>query len=333
MAIIAVAGESSEVDPQGTSPTYSTYFEYHIDTESRVGVALAEGTTDKRVWLNWSNSLSEGWTHFVLTTGTDTDTNLSLMRGYTYTGGVYTEEWRIAATANTGEFAFYTWDGTTWIVSGNPFSIGVNMDYQVIDVYFKMDATNGEWRVYNNGILLQSYTGGFTTPSNSINAVRFTAPDNTATFYVSQIIVADESTLGFKLITLEPTADSSVVDWVGSYTNIDAANYVDEASPMTSDVIGAKALFTGANVDASFNTLEVKAVVVSGVYSVTGGGTVTDLRPILNTGGLDFTGPLLSLPNTGELRRHQEIWHNNPNTSTKWTIPEVDALTYGALTA
>lgn len=180
--------------------------------------------------------------------------------------------------------------------------------------------------IYLNGALVQQ---DIFNVGSTYTMTHFTySAATTTTFWgvrVSQFIVADESTIGWRMFERRPTGDGELTGWDGSYTDI------DEDTLSNTDAITA-----AGTADATFTraalTLpggyDVKAIALSGMYR-SGDPTITEITNIFRHDSTTYEGEAVSADNG--YANHIVIYDKDPATDAAWeaSLVEGTSLQFG----
>ena len=234
---------------------------------------------------------------------------------------------------NTGDRCHIEmWDGVSaWTdldgsTGYNSFPDDTNYNV-TLDV--KIHATEGYVELFKNDLSVLRYDGDTTTPGVSgITECRFrpwSTYDSNSVYnsYHYEMVVADESLEGCRLMGIEPQANSDETDWTGDYTTVDR----NDANLLSPTASGDKELYTGRSVPVGAPP-EVKAVHLHYVAKTVGTVDGTDdIQALMKLGGTEYTGDAFVLGATDEL--HTSVEAVNPNTAITWTHSDIDDLKYG----
>ena len=247
-----------------------------------------------------------------------------------FTSGSNTESLLVLATGSTEVFQVYT-DGTTiylkayiassWTTLGSAV-IPLNSTLQDMDLYIKGNSATGICRLYVSGTKriealsadLSAVTGIQTLRSYSMGS---------GGHNISQIIVADEPTIGMKLATRYPNGAGAVNDWTNSYADVDETIYSD-VDFVSSSSANQVAMYAQTGPIPSSYTVRAVAVSArakcgaSGPQNLQLGVRVASTNYFSTTKALDvgYGGPF-------------NIWQNNPATSSAWLDSEISTLQIG----
>jgi hypothetical protein len=206
-----------------------------------------------------------------------------------------------------------------------------NVDYtnrQTFDICIQCNSSSGRIRLYNTGTrVYDSGTVDLSAVPN-IAAIRFVGavsgygtPINT---YVSQVIIANEATIGWKLMTYVPSGAGLTSAWTGTYADVDEIVY-DDGGFITTAAAGAVENFAGTPVSPPDGS-EIKALIVTARARSNGAGPAS-LALNVNVSGVDyFSSSILQdagfTPNIG-------IWELNPHTASPWLDVDLTTLKVG----
>lgn len=185
--------------------------------------------------------------------------------------------------------------------------------------------TSVEVRI-NGKVVASDATGDYQYSSEEIGRFHFTrtGPD----IRLDNIYVTDSEFLGEIIVkTHYPEVDGTHGDFEPS-TGVDHYAVVDEAPPSATDYL----LGTAPDDKESFTTaptLEgpVKAVMVMNRVAKDG-GLGAKAKNLVRVGGVDYLGSKEKYLGSDQ-RYLTELWENNPNTSSPWSIAEAEAMEFG----
>jgi hypothetical protein len=322
MAILKTVSGINDIIPQGSDVTTTTSATYHDSDLSDYALDVNGSSPNSQFYVDINSAQTEMWLHFTLYDDSD------------YSGSHI--DFIDSASGNV-QFDLYVHgsqlfdirkydSGTVTLISDMSYPVDSKNEW---DIYLKIHATTGEVKVYKNKVLVGSFNGDTSTDNNQIDRLLFksTSPDWNQAYY-SQIIIADENTIGFKLASLTPNADDSTVNWTGDYTDIDEFT-LGGTDFITSDTLNAVALFNKANLNTLYNGWEVKGLTISTRYDISAGSTVNDLQHAVKTGGNTYTGASLGTVKDGTVHVKQTLFATNPDTSNPWTTTEINGSSIG----
>lgn len=197
-----------------------------------------------------------------------------------------------------------------------------------IDIFYNRAISGGQFQIYKNGVSLMSFTGDTDTTS-PVARIRFSGlTTNSREMNISQVIVTNESTIGWKLSTLNVDAAGANSAWTGTFADVDEANY-DAGDFIRTTTVGNITTLNTVDINAAFSTFNVKAVVVAGRGSNDAGSPVADIQTAVRSGGTNYFTANLGFPKTGADNSVQTVYETNPATSAAWSQAEANAVEVG----
>jgi hypothetical protein len=324
MAILAVGGEADTYTlPSGMAFAHETNSARFEANASRIAMLVTTGVSEIR--LPFGSTPSSFWAHMYIY-HESLPASASTYIAFQNASGSETE-YRITMNAD-GTWTIARFIGGSFTTIGTTASSVISGASAVFDFEIVRNAVTGVFNIYKDGASIFSFTGNTNTDAavGSIRFVGLTGGSNEMN--VSQVIIADETTLGFKLATLAPDGNGTNTAWTNDFTA------VDEAALSTGDFIETNATsqtetYTAANINAAYSTFNVKAVVVAQRTANDSGSVVNDVQAAVRTAGTNYFSSNLSLPKDGSGYSLQNIWGTNPNTAAAWTQTEVNAVEIG----
>ncbi len=230
-------------------------------------------------------------------------------------------------TSGTETVSFESWDGAAWVAAGASISLPLASAMQVIDVRFVVNSATGTVALYVAGTERINSTVDLSAIA-SIRKLRVAAGVSgfSSESRFSQVVIADESTIGFRLGTCYVSAAGATSSWTGAYTDIDETVYSDadfinsgSANQVSTFAQTAIPTLTGYTVRAIAVTARAKRNSASGPQNT---------RMALRSSGTDyFSGSDIAL-GLG-YTPVQTIWETNPATSAAWVNTAIAALQPG----
>jgi hypothetical protein len=211
-------------------------------------------------------------------------------------------------------------NGASWANLGAAFA--TNVDIQTLDFHI-VCATLGSFTVYVSGT--QRALSG-TVDLSGISGVAQVRGRTVHSTAYSQIIVADEPTIGWKLMTVPMTGQGSTHTFTtGGFANIDETVYSD-GDFIQSNTAAQVELFTGTPV-GSFTGYTIRAVGVTARAKQSGAGP-TKMRLLLRAGGTTYDNGSDITLDFG-YGAYCAVWETNPSTAADFLSSEITALEYG----
>ena len=223
-----------------------------------------------------------------------------------------------------GDASLQYHNGTAWIAIGS--SLNLANELWTLDIEINLHDTTGRIAWYKDGNEISSLDGdtlhrgstGIATIVNLAGYVNYS--------YFSELIVADECTVGWQLATSYPTADGTNTAWTGAYGDVD--DILDDATSIHTGSIANKETYTGSSVTTTGMT--VKAVVVAARARSTGTGP-SNIKMDLRPGTTDYVGSSVAL--TPGWTSVQEVWDVDPDTSAAWSTSAATSAEFGVESA
>jgi hypothetical protein len=217
------------------------------------------------------------------------------------------------------------YNGTAWTEIGN-ILIAMN-DLQTFDIHVVSNTASGSATLYVAGterivsgtLDLSAFTG--------ITKARFTGRgSNAITCGPSQVVMADEPTIGMRVGTIVMTGQGTTHTFAtGGFGNIDEIVYSD-ADFIESDTAAQVELFTGTAIP-TFTNYTIRAIALT-ARAKTDGTAPTKFRFILRSGGTSYdNGSDLTLG--FGYGGYCAVWETNPDTSAAFLASEISALEFG----
>lgn len=253
--------------------------------------------------------------------------------------GTNTLGWSARSRANSEVDQFrlvYTGTGTTvqfqrnsagsFVSLGSSFSMAINT-LHTIDIYCKIDGTSGVFQFYLNGTLVASFSGSaLQTQHNVVDSFTLGAFSTGASSYWSECVVADESTVGWRVKSLFPNGAGNQNDFSSSFSAIDEFA-IDLGDFAASNTVNHLSLYTYSNLNAADAFRQMKALVVTSTILRSADSTPTDAQIAIRSGGTNAFSSSVGL----SIGRNdpQLVYATNPVTSTAWSAADIDALEIG----
>jgi len=226
---------------------------------------------------------------------------------------------------------------TNYVSLGSGTAALANSTVYNIEFRWKAGDADGLVQVWVNGVLDIDVSGVDTLPTGktsvnmwilgAITDSTFTVPNS----YMGELIVADARihdpfTQRKTFAVLRPSGAGNNSQWSGSYSDVDEA-VPDDSDGISVNTVDQVSTFALGNLPAGVES--VNAVSVWNRIVGQGGPTPRNVQPAIRTNSNNYFGD--SKPVTA-LRPWYgcKLWVLNPNTSSAWSIAEVNALEAGA---
>lgn len=235
----------------------------------------------------------------------------------------------VTPALTTESMSFEMWNGAAWVAAGTAATNVPLATMQVLDVRFVVNNASGTVALYVAGTERINSTVDLSTIA-SIRKMRVTAGTSngfSSLTRFSQVIIASESTIGFRLGTCYPSAAGATSSWTGAYSDIDETVYSD-ADFINSGTANQISTFAQTAVP-TLTGYTVRAVAVTARAKRNSASGPQNIRMALRSGGTDyFSGSDIAL-GLG-YTPVQTIWETNPATAAAWVNTAISALQPGA---
>lgn len=228
---------------------------------------------------------------------------------------------------------------TTLATSSNALSPAVTY---LIEVYVKIDSTNGRFVVNVNGVNWIDYTGN-TQPgtATTVDAVRLGANGLSGYYakaYYDDIVIDDATGEGHWIGDTKiqegvlPTAVGNSAQWTPSAgANWECVHEVPASDLDYIETNVADKLDLYAMTNLSGNIESIKCIQIQARVRKEGSPTPQNLKLALRTGSTDYVSADKAVPTTYAALFN--LWEVNPDTSAAWAGSEIDALEAGVKSA
>jgi len=189
------------------------------------------------------------------------------------------------------------------------------------DIYIFCDAAGG-MKHYVSGTLRNS---GSADLSHLDGVAKIRLHAGTFERHWSQVIVADEPTIGMRLFTMYPSGAGATSQFTGSYTAVDEIAYSD-SDYIFSDTNGDVSVFAGTLVGA-LTGYTIRSVGVS-ARAKCGAGGPQNLRLVIRSGSTNYPNGS-DIPLDVGYTANQVVWETDPDTTLDWTSVGASAIQFG----
>lgn len=217
------------------------------------------------------------------------------------------------------------WNGSAFVSAGT-FSLDMGMLVQTFDIRVVCNSGSGSIDVYVAGSNRLSASVSTSSITN-LKKFRFfggtasTLPLNTR---FSQVIVADEPTVGWRLVTRYANGAGATNDWTGGYTEIDETVYFD-ADFINSATANQVELFT--NTGQGMTGYSVRSVAVS-ARAKRGSTGPQNIRMALRSAGTTYFSASDIALGLG-YAPVQTVWETDPATAADFLTSAISTLQFG----
>lgn len=309
----------------GTYPQYTTTSSFF--DSAFVRCAFVADNPDGCPIIDLGSNQTDFWLHFDFYIGTNAVT----------AGTAMLEFWSESQTLQLGLV-----ENATGIVydfrkstNGSSFAAALAGTFTVtalalktVDIHVKIHGSTGEITAYVDGVSAYTYTGD--TSTNGDNAVRyiiFRGGRTGTTRYVSQMIAADVSTVGWKAQSIAPiTGAQDFSGWTGTYAEIDDVTSSGVDSVYT-DTVDATVSFPIGDVASAASSagMVIQAVQVTGKFLAETGASAENVDLGFSLSGVFWGSGTKSVgAQNGEVLA-QHIFQNNPSNGSGWDYTTLNA--------
>lgn len=262
-------------------------------------------------------SATEAWLHFVTIIGTSGGSTTYPAWGF---WSPELDNYAVTVHTNPGgrQALIRVNDGTGTYIDSALFSLPSVNEVTPWDLHVRIDGLSVLVELYNKEELVRRET--FTlVQTYSLSNLRLSSGSAYVTWgwHYSQVIVATEPTLGWKLKTLAPAADGDLAEFTGTYADVDEVT-LNNDDRLTTDV-SAQSSFTAAswNVPGGF---EVAGIAVSSYAS--SDPTGSKLSNLVRLNSQTFLSTEQDL--TPGWANYSDLWEQNPETSADWIPADIN---------
>lgn len=270
-------------------------------------------------------STTSGWLHFdqdMATGGSD----LSYVTAFELLTSAGAARIRMQTDVDVGGVKMEYWNGSAWTAAGSTIT-GVDLaSIQTFDVSWTVNSGTGSIALYIAGT--ERITSGSIDLSGIANIaqVKFYGRAGAATErFISQVIFANESTIGMRLMTGYASGAGSDSAWgSGTYASIDEAVYndVDFIASSTNAQVSTFAM----TLNSAVTGYTVQAVVAT-ARAKKGATGPANLQLAVRASSTNYFSASKAL--TTGYAPYVEVWETNPATAIAWTVAEATAAQFG----
>jgi len=334
MTIYAVATDHTNtlwavpsIADSGAHPNYySSAFasDFYDQNICRNAIEISNGTSEP--WLDLGAEYSEFWLHFELDYNVNSVTSgQSLIATYGSSGNL-----QIGIVENaSGPIVDVrkSTNGTTYGTTLTGTMTTTATARVTWDIHYKIHASLGEIHIYQGGSLQYTFTGDTSTNgSGGIRYVRFTAGRTNITKYLSEVVAASESTVGWRVSNLAPiTGTQDFSAWTGDYSVID--DFINSGSDTAyANSSDATSSYVIDDLNAAVSTLVVKGIAVCARVLSTPGATTPNIDVGLSISSTFYSGGTDTIDPTDGVVNIVNILETNPATASAFTQSDVNGL-------
>lgn len=274
-------------------------------------------------------ALTEVWTHISLNHRSDSPAATLSYYPVVWLNASDVESVRLKHVTGGGEtISFEYWTGAAWAAAGSAVTLPLTSAMQTLDIRILCNTASGNVSLYVAGTerINASVDLSGTVSIRKMRVTGGTAGGFSGETRFSQVIIANASTIGYRLGTCYPSAAGATSSWTGAYTDIDETLY-DDADFINSASANQISTFAQTSI-AALTGYTVRAVAVT-ARAKRGSSGPANIRMALRASGTDYFSAsdiALGLGYTPV----QTIWETNPATSAAWVNTAISTLQPGA---
>lgn len=326
MTVLAVGGEADCYTPvSGQAYSFDTTGGRFDANASRGAMKVVNAASEIELFLPAGN-VTEAWIHANIYQETQGTGDYIIVKN-----AAGDNAYKLEFEAD-GDWSIHYWDTAAWVELDITTDDAVQVADELfeLDMHILVDGATGIFRVYLNEVLLLEFTGDTLGDTASFGRIEFNGfAGATNEMFVSEVIVADEDTRGWKLATHNATGAGTTTQWTeGTYADIDESDY-NEADFIATNTNDHVDTFAAANINAAFGLYTVKGVAVAVAGAVDAGATPNDIQAVIRSGGVDYPSSSLGFTNDGSSQTKQAIYSQDPDTTADWTQSGVNSLEFG----
>lgn len=242
-----------------------------------------------------------------------------------------------------GTLSLYRGTSTTGTLLATSTAISTGV-WNYIELLATISATVGAYEVRVNEVSMFSASSvntrnGAYDDIQRITLYSRTTGNGAADYIVDDYYIADLTApmpLGnffgnTKIESLIPSGNGDVIGWVkfndSNYRNVDERPHNSDTDYNYSGTVNASDLYQMTNMSATSGN--VRGIMATHV-SRKDDAVLRAVRPIIKTGGVVYPGSNDSL--TTSYAYYYEVWAQNPQTASEWTIAAINSLQLGIQT-
>lgn len=322
MTIYYAGGEIGSLIPSAGSVAESTTAGSYDSNFARCSVQT-DSSSEYAESPSHTN-LTDVWLHLELEQSLSTGTFDGTIFHWLDSGG--TARIQINYNTTNSTLTLYYYNGASFVSTGSVV-VPLAGAKQVVDIHAVVNTASGSVVIYLSGT--ERVNSGTIDLSGATNLQKFrlfgTSFGTARFFNWSQLIVADESTIGMRLMTLYASGAGSDSAWgSGSYASIDEIVY-DDADLISSASANQVSTFA-ATLQAAVTGYTVRAIAVTARAKRDASGP-QNLQLALRVSGTNYFSSTLAL--TLGYGAIVNVWNTSPATSSPWITSELTNIQFG----
>lgn len=263
-------------------------------------------------------ALTEIWAHVEL--GQEAYTTGSVT-SFTLRSGAGVDAIRVRYDRGADELSLQYWNGASYVTVGS-FGISIEDSHHDIDIHATVNSASGNVTLYVSGT--ERLNSGTVDLSGTASITKVRSYGAGSPPRISQVIVADEPTIGWRLMTYYPSGAGANSEWTGTYAGIDET-VINDADLVSSSVANQVSMFAGTFQSAVTGYVP-RAVVVT-ARARKGASGPSQLQLALRVSGTNYFSGSKSL--TTAYGAIVNVWETSPATTVDWTLAELTGLQFG----
>lgn len=200
-----------------------------------------------------------------------------------------------------------------------------------IDVYYKLDPTNGVFRFWLDEILQYEYFGSVQFSSGTQFGKKIFCGGVLASTFLtgfSQFLISDKNTIYSKVYTLPLTQDTT--SWSGTTSNVTGTATATTVNSISSNTANANVVFNVTDLPVLGNTQYIDSMILSSTALYELGSVSNTLTPLIKTtSNTDIIGN--SVPLAYTFGSEQFVYNTNPETTLAWTRSDANNVRFGLI--
>lgn len=230
---------------------------------------------------------------------------------------------RMQTQEDSDGWRFEYWNGSAWVLIGSELYIETSA-VQTIDIHAKVNSATGSIAVYFEGTKRAEVASADLSGITNIAQLAFYGRAGAYTErFISQVIVATETTIGWRLTTVAPTATGASSAWTGTVAEVDEAIVSDADFINTSSNDQDELFAHGTAIPAGY---AVRGVVVT-ARAKKGSSGPSNLQLALRSSGTTYYSASKALD--FGYGAYVSVWETDPATGAAFTASAVTSAQFG----
>jgi len=328
MTVLFVGSEIESFDLYDINQEMVTTAGRHDSDFARGSIELNGGPDGTGIAKDFTGQTSV-WLHFNVNPEWNADTNYDHPVAILH--DTVSGEDTLRLEGLNGNLHLQYWNGATYTSRQGIADFQLTTDVvQRVDIECVIHDTTGRFAVYVNEVLMDEFTGDTNLyASAQVDRIYLKGPTIFRTtdeeYWFSEVVVADESTVGWRVATLAPTGVGTTGAWTGLWSDVDEV-IADDTDFIDSDTANQVETFATGNLSVAASAMEVVALVVNARVRKGSSGPA-QVQLAVNSGVTDYFSATMAL-DPGFIPI-QNIWETDPDTAAPWTVSGVDAVEIG----